>query len=119
MIAIFGRQASRPAVAPSVCDLNDAFRRTFFGGRVVITPGIRELPEGDRIQLLEAVQGYDGFDAGNDPYREHNFGAIDLGNERYFWRIDAYDRRLEFASPDPADPRVTTRVLTIMRADEY
>jgi hypothetical protein len=30
-----------------------------------------------------------------------------------------YDRKTEFGSSDPADPAVTTRVLTIMRADEY
>ena len=30
-----------------------------------------------------------------------------------------YDRATEFGSPDPTDPAVTTRVLTIMRADEY
>jgi hypothetical protein len=38
---------------------------------------------------------------------------------RHFWKIDSYDRNTEFGSPDPADPDVTTRVLTIMRADEY
>jgi hypothetical protein len=38
---------------------------------------------------------------------------------RYFWKVDCYDRATEFGSPDPADPAVTTRVLTILRADEY
>lgn len=119
MIAAFDKSSAQKTDCVSIGDLNDVFRRTFFGGRVVVTPGIRELPESDRIKLLEAVQGYDGFDDGNDPFREHDFGAIDLGEQRYLWKIDAYDRRLKFASPDPGDPRVTTRVLTIMCADEY
>jgi len=36
-----------------------------------------------------------------------------------FRKIDYYDRATEAGSPDPADPAVTTRVLTLMRADEY
>ena len=59
------------------------------------------------------------FDAGNDPHGEHDFGALAFGAERYFWKIDYYDADLTFASPDPADPTVTRRVMTIMRADEY
>jgi len=39
--------------------------------------------------------------------------------EGYYWKIDYYDRNLEFHSPDPADPSVTICVLTIMRVDEY
>ena len=39
--------------------------------------------------------------------------------ETLFWKIDAYDRALEWGSPDPADPRVSRRVLTIMLASEY
>ena len=59
--------------------LNDAFRRSFAGGRVVETPGVAALPEADRIAVLLAVRRFDRFDADNDPYGEHDFGAVEVG----------------------------------------
>jgi len=35
------------------------------------------------------------------------------------FKIDYYDKDLNFHSPDPADPTVTERIITIMLADEY
>jgi Protein of unknown function (DUF3768) len=35
------------------------------------------------------------------------------------FKIDYYDNDLNFHSPDPADPTVTERIITIMLADEY
>ncbi|WP_018700324.1 DUF3768 domain-containing protein [Amorphus coralli] len=103
----------------TLATLNDAFRRSFTGGRVMVTRGVAALPEAERAALLEAVREFDGFDESNDPYGEHDFGAIDCGANRYFWKIDAYDRSMKAASPDPLDPLQTWRVLTVMRADEY
>ncbi|MGU3479076.1 DUF3768 domain-containing protein [Methylobacterium sp. D48H] len=125
--AAFGssQKPSKPVVAVTtdlaarVRALNDAFRRSFAGGRVVETPGVVGLPEVDRIALLLAVRRFSCFDPDNDPYGEHDFGAVEIGGQRFFWKIDAYNRALLGGSPNPADPAVTTRVLTIMRADEY
>jgi Protein of unknown function (DUF3768) len=36
-----------------------------------------------------------------------------------FWKLDYYDRQMEFASDDAANPAITRRVLTIMLSDEY
>ena len=99
--------------------LNDAFRRSFSGGRVMLTRGVAELPVLERCAVLASVRAFDAFTAGNDPYGEHDFGAVEHGGKRYFWKIDYYDRELTYASPDPINPAVTTRVQTIMRADEY
>ena len=96
--------------------LNDAFRRSFVGGIVMITAGIEAMPIEQRRSLLQKVRAFDVFTGDNDPHGEHDFGAIDV---RCFWKLDYYDRATEMGSPDPADPDVTTRVLTIMRADEY
>ena len=99
--------------------VNDAFRRSFVGGQMVETPSVVELLESDHIALLLAVRCFSSFNPDNDPYDEHDFGAVEVGGQRFLWKIDAYDRALLGGSPDPADPAVTTRVLTIMRADEY
>ncbi len=99
--------------------LNDAFRRIFVGGAVVVTAGVEALPAAKRKAILAKVQGFDAFTEDNDPHGEHDFGVIEDGDVRCFWKIDYYDREMELMSPDPSDPEVTTRVLTIMLADEY
>ncbi len=108
-------------VSKSECirTLNDAFRRTFVGGMVMVTAGVEALPGEQRRSLLAKVRAFEAFGEDNDPHGEHVFGAVDEAGVRYFWKIDYYDRATECGSPDPADPAVTTRVLTIMRADEY
>jgi hypothetical protein len=105
--------------AETIRALNDAFRRTFVGGMVMITAGVEALPLDQRRSLLQKVRAFDTFTDDNDPHREHDFGAVDEDGVRCFWKIDSYDGNTEFGSPDPTDPAVTTRVLTIMRADEY
>ena len=100
-------------------ELNDAFRTTFLGGRVLITAGVRTLPLEVNAAVLQAVQTFDAFAPENDPHGEHDFGNFEVAGEKFFWKIDYYDANLEFGSPDPADPSLTTRVLTIMLVEEY
>jgi hypothetical protein len=99
--------------------LNNAFRRTFVGGAVMITAGVEAMPLDQRRSLLQKIRSFESFGEDNDPHHEHDFGAVEEAGERFFWKLDYYDRKTEFGSPYPADPSVTTRVLTIMRADEY
>lgn len=102
-----------------VAELNDSLRKTFTGGRVTITDGVDALSDDDREQLFNLVKSFDTFTEDNDPYGEHDFGAINFRGEVYFWKIDYYDLDYLCLSPDIADENVTNRVLTIMRGDEY
>lgn len=99
--------------------LNDQLRKTFMGGKVMLTVGVCELNENDRAELLNKVKTFDNFNPDNDPNQEHDFGAIDFKGATYFWKIDYYDNDYLYLSPDAANEDLTNRVLTIMRGDEY
>jgi hypothetical protein len=99
--------------------LNDALRRTLAGGKVVMTRGVAALGEGELAQVLERVRTFDDFTKDNDPHGEHDFGNFIVGEVTYFFKVDYYSPDMQGGSEDPADPEQTTRVLTIMRADEY
>jgi hypothetical protein len=99
--------------------LNDNFRSTFVGGQVVMTQGVNELPIDTKARVLLAVQRFNEFSTDNDPHDEHDFGGFEIEGENYFWKIDYYALDMDGGSEDPADPEKTTRVLTIMRAEEY
>ncbi len=100
-------------------DLNDAFRTTFAGGRVVLTAGVDALPLEVKMVVLIRVMAFSAFTPENDPHGEHDFGSFELAERKFFFKIDYYDRNMEFGSDDPADPAKTTRVLTLMLAEEY
>ena len=97
-------------------DLNDAFRKSM-AGDVVNTHGVAGLPSDVRARAIRKVATFDAFTPDNDPHGEHDFGSFDLAGQKFFWKIDYYDLTLEGGSEDPSDPKQTTRVLTIMRAE--
>ncbi len=105
--------------AAAISKLNDAFRRNPTAGRVLLTQGVEALPHRQRKNLLVAVIAFGDFNAGNDPYNEHDFGAIEQDGISYFWKIDYYAPEYPMGAADPANPHVTRRVPTVMRADEY
>ena len=100
-------------------DLNDAFRTSFSGGRVMLTVGVDTLPSDVRAMAIREVATFSVFTGDDDPNGEHDFGAFDLADLKFFWKIDCFDPSLEFGSDDPSDPTKTARVLTIMLAEEY
>ena len=103
--------------AARIAQLNDAARTSFLGCRVVITQGIAAIADLDG--LYAKVRAFNEFTTRNDPYSEHDFGSIEHEGQTVFWKFDYYDVDLLMHSPDPTDPAVTCRVLTIMLAKEY
>lgn len=100
--------------------LNDNFRVLGEGhGSILLTQGIQALGELMLIRIMLAIREYDAWSEDNDPWNEHDFGSIEISGQRIFFKIDYYDRDVHFGSPDPADPGVTHRALTIMLAEEY
>ncbi len=102
-----------------IAALNDKLRTTGVGGQLMLTAGIRALPETQIGALLHAMRLQRDFSGHDDPYGEHDMGTVRLGEHKAFWKIDYYDPDLAYGSPDPADPTVTRRVLTLMLASEY
>lgn len=103
-----------------IAELNDLLRTTFLTGKVVFSCGIRALDEVDREAIVTSARAFAAFTPDNDPYGEHDFGAVEQdGVGTVFWKIDYYDVDYRFHSPDPTDASVTRRVLTIMLAEEY
>jgi len=88
---------------------------------VAITQAVAQLVKDDVDYILNKVRNYNDFAPINDPFSEHDFGSIQLGENTIFWKIDYYDLDLHMHmhSPDPSDEAVTVRILTIMLAEEY
>ena len=108
----------------TIADLNDRFRtqgpRSGIPGHQVLTRAIGELPIPTIQRVLAAVVAFNGFEPGDDPYGEHDFGAIDIeGVGKVFWKIDYYAPDMQHGSEEPADLTKTVRVLTVMLASDY
>ena len=81
----------------------------------------KELTPGER---MEAEYKYDKLpDSEKSKIKflkyEHDFGKVVIAGVSCFWKIDYYDHTMTYGSEDPANPDITTRVLTIMQASEY
>jgi hypothetical protein len=103
-----GSAMRSPEHLDSIRRLNDAARSN--PGTVSIanvTLGFHALPDADRFAALAAIVTFSRFDDDNDPYGEHDFGAVyrlatgawtqdrPRGNVAItgtvFWKVDLYD----------------------------
>lgn len=107
-----------------IARLNDAMRKSITKGmtgynKLVMTQGFSSLGVVEKLYVFRAIENYSDFNDANDPNNEHDFGVINIPGNKLFWKIDYYDTNLSYGSPNPADPKVTARVLTVMLASEY
>lgn len=102
-----------------IAALNDRLRKYAIGGRIMMTPGIAALEQSEIFDIVQAIRNFDGFTEENDRHGEHDFGFVQISQHSVFWKLDYYDETLSMHSPDPTDPNLTVRVMTIMLADEY
>jgi len=74
-------------------ELNDQLRvqADFTIGQIMLTIGVQSLEDNVRAQVLRAVRDFDDFSPDNDPYQEHDFGSVEVQNEKYFFKIDLYE----------------------------
>ena len=99
--------------------LNDELRKNFGQGHAVMTIGIAALGAEAVARIVKTIEVYDDFCHANDPYEEHDFGSFETDGRTILFKIDYFDKNLAYHSPDPSDPAVTKRVITIMLAEEY
>ena len=100
-------------------ELNDELRQHLLGGLAVMTPGVAALGQQAVERIVQTISVFDNFCTANDPHEEHDFGSFKVEGRTIFFKIDYFDKSLTHHSPDPSDPSVTERVITIMLAEEY
>jgi len=111
--------ASGMAPAERIRALNDELRKTGAGGKTYLTRSLIAKGADFIAKATAAVRSFEAFSDDNDPWQEHDCATLDGDGETVIFKIDSYDLNMEYGSPDPADPNVTRRVLTIMLAEEY
>jgi hypothetical protein len=96
--------------ADTIRALNDVARQTFTGCLVVTTEAFNKFPLTTKAHVLKCVREVQDFEVRDT---EHRYGVIDYQGTEFFFHMAYYDLTLQVHSPDPANPRVTRRVLTV------
>ena len=89
--------------------LNDRLRKSLTGGRVMMTRAVSALPDDVRARAIELTRTFDGFTSDNDPHQEHDFGSFEIDGQKFFFKLDYYDKAMQYGSEDPSDPEKTIR----------
>jgi hypothetical protein len=99
--------------------LNDRLRIHGVGGHIMRTAGVMGLDAERQAAITQAVRTFTDFTEDNDRHREHDFATLTVDGTDLIFKIDYFDKSLNYASTNPADATLTIRVMTIMLASEY
>lgn len=104
-----------PAIA--IAKLNDELRQLIpnlpFPHQLVLTDEVAALPADQLSELLSLVKNFNVFTDENDPFKEHDFGKIEMRENTFFWKYDYFDPALKYFEQNGQ------RVLTVMFSHEY
>jgi hypothetical protein len=73
--------------AVKIAALNDLLPKGMIGGSVYFTQGVRALGDAFVSEALKAVRDFSDFSPENDPYVEHDFGAVAVPGRRTNLRL--------------------------------
>ncbi len=118
-----------------IAALNDAARTgTLATSRTVFTRSLADILAGEdedaATRQLNLMMGQRALrrlinetpiDPGNDPHGERDFGVVEYGGQKVFWKIDVYanDGTFQWGSETPWDARESYRIVTIMLATDW
>jgi Protein of unknown function (DUF3768) len=109
----FGDQSSTDRRV-KIIELNDQLRTTFRGGRVQMTASVYQLDARLRGRALCLLARYSKFNEES----EHDGGVFIFGGYSFEWAIEYRGKNHTGVSPDPANPEMTFRVLTLYAVDD-
>lgn len=105
--------------AETIARLNDQLRKTGAGGTVMVTQNVRNITGFDPAALAATLATYQDFDPHGDPHGERDFGTMTLWGYDLIWKVDYYDKGVNYGSDDPANPEITHRVLNVLLATDW
>lgn len=117
---LWNRTTEEQVKKTTIAKLNDRFRNGDKSlGEYKMSRQVLALPRKKQKQLFKEIQDFSDFTPENDPRGEHNSGQVTMDGVEYVWKIDYLDTSMIMLSDAPEDINKTTRVLLVIRADEY
>jgi hypothetical protein len=93
--------------------------RRFAAAKSFSRQASRELPDMVRASELEKIATFNDFNQENGPQQERGYGSFRPLRPEFCFKIDYFYLELEMASPDPAEPAITKRIMAMGLAQDW
>jgi hypothetical protein len=97
--------------------LNDNFRTSFRGGRILFTGSVAELPDMVKAAVLGQIASFISFES--NAHEEHDYGSFEYCNRMVCWKIEYWDLNLVNLSDDPSNPAKTKRLMIVGLREDW